>query len=103
MQPPAAFWAFAVLGTVLSTAYLLLDASGGLMTGDALLMVAVLAAAFGYVEGARLSREFGGRRIMSWAILLSLPLALGVTFSQLDVVDLSNLQRQIIQQLLRHG
>lgn len=90
VQPPAAFWGFALLGTLLSTAYLLLDAAGGFMTGDLLLMVAVLAAAFGYVEGARLSREFGGRRIMSWAILLSLPLALGVTYSQLDVVDLAS-------------
>jgi drug/metabolite transporter (DMT)-like permease len=89
VQPPSAFWGFAVLGTVLSSGYLLLDAAGGLMIGDALLMMAVLAAAFGYVEGARLSREFGGRRIMSWAILLSLPLALGVTFSQLDEVDLA--------------
>jgi drug/metabolite transporter (DMT)-like permease len=89
VQPPSAFWGFAVLGTVLSSGYLLLDAAGGLMIGDALLMMAVLAAAFGYVEGARLSREFGGRRIMSWAILLSLPLALGVTFSQLDDVDLA--------------
>ncbi len=90
VQPPAAFWAFALLGSVLSSAYLLLDAGGGLMGGDFLLMLAVVAAAFGYVEGARLSREFGGRRIMSWAILLSLPLALAITWSQLDQVALGS-------------
>lgn len=90
VRPPAAFWGFALLGTLLSKAYLLLDAAGGLVTGDLLLMLAVLAAGFGYVEGARLSREFGGRRIMSWAILLSLPLAVGVSYSQLNKVDLAS-------------
>jgi drug/metabolite transporter (DMT)-like permease len=90
VRPPPAFWGFALLGTLVSIAWLLLDAGSGLRTGDLLLMLAVLAAAYGYVEGARLSREFGGRRILSWAILLSLPVALVVTNWQLGKVDLQD-------------
>jgi drug/metabolite transporter (DMT)-like permease len=70
------FWLFALVGTVLSFGFFFTLSVGSLVAGDALLGLAVIAATFGYVEGGRLSRLYGGRRVMSWAVLLTLPIAL---------------------------
>jgi len=75
-NPGAVFWFFAITGTLLSFTFFV-TAVEHLLLGDLLLGMAVIAVMFGYVEGARLSREFGGRRVMSWAIVLNLPLLLG--------------------------
>lgn len=75
-NPGTLFWLFALAGTALSFGFFFTLSSGSLMTGDVLLGLAVFAAAFGYVEGGRLSRLHGGRRVMSWAVLLTLPVAL---------------------------
>lgn len=71
-NPGAVFWFFAITGTLLSLSFFI-TVVDQLLLGDLLLGLAVIAAMFGYVEGARLSREFGGRRVMSWAILVNLP------------------------------
>ena len=88
-KPGIVFWLFAALGTVLSFGFFF-TAVEKILFGDFLLALAVLSAAFGYVEGARLSRESSGRRIMSWAILLTLPVTLvtALILSQLTVFDL---------------
>lgn len=75
VQPGWQFWSFAVLGTLLSFGYFFTQAAGVLYRGDLLLGLAVLSATLGYVEGGRLSREFGAVRVMCWAIVLTLPLA----------------------------
>jgi drug/metabolite transporter (DMT)-like permease len=74
-NPGAVFWFFAITGSLLSLTFFV-TVVDKLLLGDLLLGLAVIAAMFGYVEGARLSREFGGRRVMSWAIVLNLPLIL---------------------------
>jgi drug/metabolite transporter (DMT)-like permease len=43
---------------------------------DVWLLAGVFGAAFGYGEGARLTRRLGGWRVISWALVLSLPLTL---------------------------
>jgi drug/metabolite transporter (DMT)-like permease len=75
-KPGLAFWGFALLGTTMSLGFFLMQAGSGLYVGDLWLALAVLVSVFGYVEGARLSREFGGVRIMSWSILLCVPPAI---------------------------
>lgn len=72
-NPGGRFWLFAVLGTLLSFSFFFINSGDKLVSGDALLGLAVLSAAFGYVEGARLSRHHGGIRVMSWAVFLTLP------------------------------
>lgn len=83
-----AFWLFCAIGTTLSFGFLASGSVGGLQVGDWLLVGAVLTSAFGYVEGGRLSRVHGGRRIMSWAILVTLPLVVIVTGWMLLDADL---------------
>jgi drug/metabolite transporter (DMT)-like permease len=91
-NPGLAFWCFALIGTLLSVSFFFSRAAGGLYVGDLLLGVGVLASMIGYVEGARMSREFGAVRIMSWSILMALPvvLALGAwLWSDIDVYAFS--------------
>ena len=75
-NPGLIFWIFAIAGTALSFGYFFTSSVERLAVGDGLLGLAVISAAFGYVEGGRLSRLYGGRRVMSWAILLTLPVAI---------------------------
>ena len=75
-NPGFIFWLFAIAGTVASGGFFFTSAVTELARGDFLLGLAVCSAAFGYVEGGRLSRIHGGRRVMSWAIVMSLPVTL---------------------------
>jgi len=43
------------------------------LTGDLLMLAAVLVCGLGYAEGAALSRKLGGWQVICWALLLSLP------------------------------
>lgn len=76
MHPGGKFWLFAITGTFLSFAFFFSMNVSALVFGDFLLILAVFAAAFGYVEGGRMSRLYSGRRIMSWAILFTLPITI---------------------------
>lgn len=49
---------------------------GSFQTGDCLLLGAVIAAGFGYAEGARLSKELGAWQTISWALVISAPILL---------------------------
>ncbi len=41
--------------------------------GDALMLAAISVCGLGYAEGAQLSRKLGGWQVISWALVLSLP------------------------------
>jgi drug/metabolite transporter (DMT)-like permease len=75
-NPGIFFWFFAVLGTALSFAFFFFLNVSDLVLGDLYLVCAVLCAAFGYVEGGRTSRIHGGKRVMTWAVIATLPFAL---------------------------
>jgi drug/metabolite transporter (DMT)-like permease len=78
-NPGLSFWFFCFLGTALACSFFLMQAGGAVLDfGHWILGAAVLSSAFGYVEGGRLSREYGGRRVMSWAILIALPFAIAL-------------------------
>ena len=73
------FWLFAVLGSALVAAYSLIRAAQaghgfGLTWADALLLGAVLAAALGYVGGAKVTPTLGAERVISWVCVMALPL-----------------------------
>lgn len=78
-RPRAAFWVFSVLGGLLVGAFAVSHSSGSSITGDVLMVVAVLLCGLGYAEGAVLSRKLGGWQVISWALVISLPLTAGVT------------------------
>lgn len=77
-QVPRAFWIAALIGTFTLVIYAL--ARGGQEGGSALsniyLVSAVIAAAIGYAEGAILSRYMPGWQVVSWCVVLMLPLTM---------------------------
>jgi len=72
-RPRPVFWVFSVLGSLLVVGF---AASQGLTAapeGDILMLLAILACGLGYAEGAKLSRTLGGWQVISWALVLALP------------------------------
>lgn len=78
-RPSPGFWLTAIAGSGIVIAYALQQGGGEFQTADLALFAAVLAAAMGYAEGGRLSQNMGGPQVISWALVLSLPLLLPVT------------------------
>ncbi|WP_230530706.1 DMT family transporter [Microvirga roseola] len=78
-RPRAAFWAFSGLGGSLVAGYALAHGGSASLVGDSLMLGAILLCGLGYAEGAKLSRKLGGWQVISWALVLSLPLTAGGT------------------------
>lgn len=72
-RPAPAFWLFALLGSGLVVGYAWLQGGGHLALADLLLVGAIIAAATGYAEGAKLARSMGGLRVISWALVMAAP------------------------------
>lgn len=84
-RPRPIFWAFSLLGSLLVAGYALQAAGAASLRGDGLMLAAVVACGLGYAEGARLSRRLGGWQVISWALVLSLPLMLPLALLTLPV------------------
>jgi drug/metabolite transporter (DMT)-like permease len=88
--PSAGFWAMALAGSLLVIAFALHQSGGSFHSADLLMFAAVLLAAMGYAEGARLSQTMGGPQVISWALLLSAPVLAPVlawlSLPQLDAI-----------------
>ena len=78
-RPSRAFWLASAAGLVAVLAFAASKGAGVPRGGDLLLLAAVALAALGYAEGASLAREIGGWRVISWALVLSLPLTVPIT------------------------
>ena len=72
-RPSVQFWFFALVGSALVVGYSLTRAGGTLRVADLTLFGAIVSAGVGYAEGARLSRSLGGLQVISWALVLSVP------------------------------
>lgn len=79
-RPRIAFWIFSLLGSLLVAGFALFQSATLSLTGDALMLGAVLACGLGYAEGAKLTRELGGWQTIGWALLISLPVMLLAAF-----------------------
>jgi drug/metabolite transporter (DMT)-like permease len=80
-RPRPAFWVFSMLGSALVMGFAFMQGGAGSLTGDALMLAAIVVCGLGYAEGARLSRTLGGWQVISWALVLSLPLMLALSFA----------------------
>lgn len=72
-KPKPAFWLFSIIGSAAVVSFALYGSRAGNVTGDLLMVAAILVCGLGYAEGATLSRRLGGWQVISWALLLSLP------------------------------
>lgn len=73
-RPHAPFWIFSIIGAAAVAGFALYGSGGGTLVGDLLMVAAILVCGLGYAEGATLSRRLGGWQVISWALLLSLPI-----------------------------
>lgn len=78
-RPSRGFWAMALIGSALVVGFALQQGGGSFQLADLALLVAVIAAAMGYAEGGRLSQSMGGQQVISWALVLALPVLLPLT------------------------
>lgn len=81
-RPRPAFWLFSLLGSGTVAGFALVQGEAGSLAGDLLMLGAILLCGLGYAEGATLSRKLGGWQVISWALLLSLPLMAGLAIWQ---------------------
>jgi len=75
---PKAFWAAALVGTFTLVIYAWLNGGqeGSSLKADLFLVGAVVAAAIGYAEGAILCKVMPGWQVVSWCVVLTLPLTM---------------------------
>lgn len=75
-RPKLGFWIFSVIGSLLVMGFALSQGASVSLTGDLLMLSAVIACGLGYAEGAKLTRVLGGWQVISWALIISLPFML---------------------------
>ncbi|MBB4185748.1 DMT family transporter [Sinorhizobium terangae] len=80
-RPRPAFWMFSVAGSLLVVGFALMQDLTASPVGDALMLAAIVACGLGYAEGAKLSRILGGWQVISWALVLSLPVMLAIALA----------------------
>lgn len=73
-RPKPTFWIFSLVGAATVAGFALHSSDSASLTGDLMMVVAILLCGLGYAEGATLSRRLGGWQVISWALLMSLPL-----------------------------
>lgn len=75
---PKAFWVATLVGTFTLVVYAWINGGqeGASLKADLYLLGAVVAAAIGYVEGAALSKVMPGWQVVSWCVVLTLPISL---------------------------
>lgn len=77
-RPAAAFWLFSCLGSALVSGFAFHASGNALAAGDLYMLAAITVCGLGYAEGATLSRILGGWQVISWALVLSLPVMAGL-------------------------
>jgi len=79
-RPSKGFWIASLLGTSVVLIYALIQGSGSLSYMDFLLLGATIFSALGYAEGGELSRIMSPKIVISWAVVISLPINGLVTY-----------------------
>jgi len=75
-RPKPLFWIASVAGAALVIAFALRQGNGALSAGDLLLFAAVVASAIGYTFSGRLTAEMPGWEVISWVLVMALPISL---------------------------
>ncbi|CEJ69398.1 EamA-like transporter family protein [Chryseobacterium oranimense G311] len=79
-RPHPVFWFFSVVGSLLVIGYAVSQGISASPVGDILMLLAVILCGMGYAEGAKLSKTLGGWQVISWALVLALPVMIPLFF-----------------------
>jgi drug/metabolite transporter (DMT)-like permease len=82
-RPKPLFWLFSCIGGATVAGFALSNDGSASLTGDLLMVAAIIVCGLGYAEGAALSRRLGGWQVISWALVLSAPVVLVMTIMTL--------------------
>lgn len=82
-RPRPIFWLFSLMGSLLVVGYAFAQGLSASPMGDILMLLAVILCGLGYAEGAKLTKTLGGWQVISWALVLSLPIMLRLSFCYL--------------------
>jgi len=80
-RPSLGFWLVSLLGAALVVLYALLKNSGSFTYIDVLLVLGGISACVGYVEGGELSKRMNPRSVISWALVISLPINILMSYA----------------------
>src|SRR3984885_8994243 len=75
-RPKPLFWIASLAGAALVVAFALRQGGGAFSTGDLLLFAAIAVAAIGYTFSGRLTAEMPGWEVISWVLVMALPISL---------------------------
>lgn len=75
-RPAVGFWACAALGCALVLAYAVWRGGGAWQAADGWLLLSVASTSIGYVYGARLATQMPAQQVVSWALVMALPVTL---------------------------
>jgi drug/metabolite transporter (DMT)-like permease len=75
-RPKPLFWIASAAGASLVVAFALRQGGGTLSAGDLLLIAAVGVSAIGYAFSGRLTAEMPGWEVISWVLVIALPISL---------------------------
>jgi drug/metabolite transporter (DMT)-like permease len=78
-RPSLFFWAMSALGAALVVAFSMRDGAILPVAGDLILFVAVAICGTGYAFAGTLSRRMPGWEVISWAVVISLPVLVPMT------------------------
>jgi drug/metabolite transporter (DMT)-like permease len=78
-RPSRGYWAALALGLAAVIGFAVIQGGGRVRVADLLLIVAITGGGLGYAEGGALAREYGGWRVICWAVVLAIPVSLPVT------------------------
>ncbi|CAD0218510.1 DMT family transporter [Chryseobacterium sp. D764] len=79
-RPHPIFWFFSIVGSLLVIGYAVSQGISASPIGDILMLLAVILCGMGYAEGAKLSKTLGGWQVISWALVLALPVMIPLFF-----------------------
>lgn len=77
-RPKPLFWIASVAGAALVIAFAMRQGGGTLSAGDLLLFASIAASATGYAFSGRLTAEMPGWEVISWALVMALPISIPV-------------------------
>jgi drug/metabolite transporter (DMT)-like permease len=80
------FWVCAVLGSLVVCAYAWSRAGGDFKRIDALLLLGVALGGFGYACGAIATRYVSGPEVISWALIIALPITTAISWYMMPAI-----------------
>jgi drug/metabolite transporter (DMT)-like permease len=84
-KPSIGFWISAIIGSGLVVLFSFISGDGKVAHEDWLLLGACVFASIGYSEGADLSKVMSPKVVISWVLVLSLPISLAFSYYTFEV------------------